>query len=143
MQLECNATRAEERSVTPLFRVVSTCRGGGYIYARTEPPHPRRNSNGLYPLHRVIAENTLGRLLEPGEDVHHRDEDKSNNSPDNLEVLSKSEHARRHADSRGEIIECECGRCGKAMALKRHVYNLRLSRNSRGRVYCSRSCGAS
>ena len=34
--------------------------------------------------HRVIAEQNLGRSLRPGEVVHHLDEDKTNNSPENL-----------------------------------------------------------
>lgn len=46
--------------------------------------------------HRIVAEQTLGRPLRKGEVVHHKDEDKHNNSPDNLEVLSQAEHMQRH-----------------------------------------------
>lgn len=47
--------------------------------------------------HRLIAAQTLGRALLPGEVVHHDDNDRLNNSPDNLKVLpSQSEHARLH-----------------------------------------------
>lgn len=34
--------------------------------------------------------------IPPGFDVHHRDEDKTNNHPDNLEALSRSDHLKRH-----------------------------------------------
>ena len=51
--------------------------------------------------HRVVAEEKIGRPLEKGEVVHHKDENKLNNDPDNLEVLeSQSEHAKLHMVSR-------------------------------------------
>ncbi|WP_373865196.1 HNH endonuclease [Paenibacillus koleovorans] len=40
----------------------------------------------------------MGRRLKPGEVVHHKDENKRNASPGNLEVFeSQREHARWHA----------------------------------------------
>lgn len=49
-------------------------------------------------LHRVIAEQKYGRELKPTEHVHHLDHDKLNNSPDNLVVLSPTEHASYHSN---------------------------------------------
>ena len=46
--------------------------------------------------HRIVAEQKLGRALRDGEVVHHIDGDIHNNEPDNLEVLSRLEHMRRH-----------------------------------------------
>lgn len=43
-------------------------------------------------VHRLIAAAKLGRSLTKDEDVHHRDEDKLNCSPDNLEVLGHTQH---------------------------------------------------
>lgn len=121
-----------------LFEILSICKGGGYRYCRTSPPHPKANSNGLYPLHRVVAENKLGRLLEPGEVVHHRDEDKTNDSPENLEPKTQADHARDHAKVVPEII-CTCP-CGKAFALKPNQFRLRKKRSQNGIICCSHSC---
>lgn len=53
--------------------------------------------------HRAVAEQMLGRLLRPGEVVHHRNGDKRDNRPENLQVLaSQAEHARLHARQRQE-----------------------------------------
>ena len=47
--------------------------------------------------HRVIAAEMIGRPLKAGEDVHHLDENKLNNSPDNLIVISGPMHAKLHS----------------------------------------------
>ena len=47
--------------------------------------------------HRVVAEQMLGRSLEPEEVVHHIDGNPRNNSPDNLFVFSsQADHAAHH-----------------------------------------------
>lgn len=51
------------------------------------------------PVHRWVAEKKLGRELRPGEVVHHKDRDKTNNDPDNLWVFrSQDEHDRVHEE---------------------------------------------
>jgi uncharacterized C2H2 Zn-finger protein len=47
-------------------------------------------------VHRHIMEQKLGRKLKLGEEVHHKDEDKLNNDPDNLELTNKSDHTTHH-----------------------------------------------
>ena len=57
-------------------------------------------------LHRIIAEQSIGRKLKRGEVVHHLDEDKTNNSPDNLVVCSSaSVHGRYHKKSLRQKLE--------------------------------------
>ena len=46
--------------------------------------------------HRYIMECFLGRKLGSDEIVHHKDGNKKNNSIENLEILSRSEHIKRH-----------------------------------------------
>jgi hypothetical protein len=48
-------------------------------------------------VHRSVLEQKLGRTLKPGEVVHHRNEDKLDNRPENLEALpSQSVHMILH-----------------------------------------------
>lgn len=76
--------------------------------------------------HRLVAERMLGRRLLPGEVVHHRDGDKTNNAPENLEVLPSNGHHhhthhrnekskyRRVPGQPNETILCGCG-CGESL----------------------------
>ncbi|MEB3302014.1 MAG: HNH endonuclease signature motif containing protein [Cyanobacteriota bacterium] len=67
--------------------------------ARFEPkavkPTTYRKCYGRHE-HRVVAEQILGRPLRRGEIVHHKDGDKHNNDPSNLEVMTQSDHVREH-----------------------------------------------
>lgn len=124
----------------PLFEIISTCRGGGYMYCRTNPPHPKANAKGLYPLHRVIAENKIGRLLHSSEDVHHVDGNKSNNDPSNLVVLDHVEHVELHKRGLAKVA-CICPVCGASFELQPRLYRLQKKRKGGDEPCCSRRCG--
>ena len=55
--------------------------------------------------HRVIMERVLGRRLLSNENVHHLNHDKTDNRPENLTVMSHSEHSRHHQTGRVHSIE--------------------------------------
>jgi hypothetical protein len=61
------------------------------------PTHPNawKNSKSVY-FHRLVMENKLNRYLEDFEHVHHIDENRLNNDPENLEILTSSEHCKLH-----------------------------------------------
>ena len=47
--------------------------------------------------HDVIMEKIIGRRLLRGEVVHHKDHNRSNNDPSNLQLMTQSEHTKLHA----------------------------------------------
>lgn len=51
-------------------------------------------------LHRHLVEQRIGRPLEPGEHVHHDNEQRFDNSDDNLIVKDALQHIREHAEAR-------------------------------------------
>jgi hypothetical protein len=70
---------------------------GGHGYVKVfQPNHPNANSRGEVFEHRFVMANTIRSPLRRDEDVHHRDMNKANNDPTNLEILSRPEHTRMH-----------------------------------------------
>jgi hypothetical protein len=70
-------------------------RENGYVYLRV-------SSSKEILEHRHVMEQELSRKLSTEEHVHHKDEDKLNNTPVNLQVMSKPEHQSYHAKKRVE-----------------------------------------
>jgi hypothetical protein len=72
----------------------------GYVHEYC-PDHPRCSRSGYYQQHRLVAEIILRRQLSRAEVVHHEDENKTNNAPENLWLFpDQAAHLRHHkADS--------------------------------------------
>jgi hypothetical protein len=68
----------------------------GYAKIQVGKDHHLADPNGYAYVHQLEAEKTLGRALQKGEIVHHGENGKSDNSPDNLAVVTKAEHNRIH-----------------------------------------------
>jgi len=59
------------------------------------PNHHRADITGLVSVHILVAEESLGRPLEKGEIVHHKDFNKLNNDVDNLLFpISRTQHQK-------------------------------------------------
>lgn len=78
----------------------------GYVYIYA-PDHPRATKAGAVMEHRLVAEEYLGRYLEPYEIVHHKDGDKSHNAWENLEVATRSQHVSNHFNAIHKVAALE------------------------------------
>lgn len=58
------------------------------------PMHPEANSRGYVYEHRLVAEEKIGRRLKKGEIVHHKNGLRWDNNPENLEIMTASEHSK-------------------------------------------------
>lgn len=70
--------------------------------AKKYPYHRMRVNGRLIDEHRLVMEKHLGRKLSSNEVVHHIDGDKTNNDIDNLQVMTRQEHALLH-EARGDL----------------------------------------
>lgn len=81
----------------------------GIIYRQNKDGHFFTN----HAIHRDVYIYCVDDIPE-GYDVHHRDFDKTNNSPINLQLLSKSDHMKLHKESKFALPEERtCFICGK------------------------------
>jgi hypothetical protein len=82
-------TQAREKN--PKWKGGTTRRKDGYVLEYV-------NGKQLFQ-HRLVAERMLGRELREGECVHHKNGNRSDNRPENIEVFpSHSIHMRHHSD---------------------------------------------
>ena len=93
-------------------------------------------------VHRLVYEAYYGEI-EEGYDIHHIDEDKSNNNINNLQKLLHEEHCRLHGT---EIIYDKvmiCPQCGKKFlwtAQKQKNFKRNLSRKIKSNKICQPFC---
>ncbi len=69
---------------------------GGYVLVYA-PDHPRANRSGYVRRGIIVAEQKIGRPLAPGEVVHHINQIRDDDRPENIDVLqSQSAHIALH-----------------------------------------------
>lgn len=84
---------------------------------------------------KYLVEVREGRYLETWETVDHKDDDFTNDDPDNLQILSRSANASK--TSNAISMFSKCAECGIEFELTRNQRNKRgLSKQK----FCSREC---
>lgn len=118
-----------------MWKIRKIIRKGDYEYALV-PEHPNATKNGYVLHHRIVMENSIGRLLTDDEEVHHIDFNKLNNAITNLKLMTNHEHRMLHASlCKRTYARIICPGCGKEyVALKRKSVDKK-------QYCCSRHCG--
>lgn len=86
LHIESSLKKIKDLGVRPIGYERTTSKG--YIEIRTE--------NGFKRKHVHVMEMHLGRKLNTGEVVHHKDQNKTNNDLSNLELMTHAEHTILH-----------------------------------------------
>lgn len=108
----------------PMWKGGRSIASNGYVLLRM-PGHHLADVRGYVYEHRLVAEQKLGRCLRKGEIPHHINGVKSDNRPENIDVV-ESEFAHRVRYRRkpsdlqnphepNEFVVCGCG-CGEMFA---------------------------
>lgn len=87
----------------------------GYVYI-LDKNHPNKDRDGYVTEHRLVMEKKIGRYLLNTEVVHHKNEIRSDNRIENLELLSsQSDHMSEHYPKGKHIYKGNHPRLGKKL----------------------------
>ena len=89
----------DKNKKTVSWRKISNTNDKGYVNVYT-PTHPFASKSGLVKEHRLIMESILGRFLQPHENIHHKNGNRSDNRPENLELWSVKQPKGQRADDK-------------------------------------------
>lgn len=91
---------SQSGSANPAWKGGRWTSSRGYVLVRVPPGHHLRQAHGGAYEHRLVAEEMLGRRITSDEIVHHRNGNKTDNRPENLEVMLRADHVRHHNAAR-------------------------------------------
>lgn len=86
----------------------------GYRVLYVGRDHPMADGDGNCYEHRLVMADKLGRSLERNEHVHHLNEDRLDNRPENLALMDPGDHHRLHKTlDRWATSYDACTACGR------------------------------
>ena len=90
---------------------------------------------------KYLLEQKIGRKLLEHETCDHIDNDYTNNSLDNLQVLSRSENSlKSHAFKPSEKVYCVCPECNNSFYKELHVIKHNQMKQKKAGPFCSKKC---
>ena len=110
------------------------------VVAPVEYPGRKYRERYVYE-HQLVWWRHTGELAGDDFDVHHKNEDKRDNRPENLERLPHAEHTRHHnLQTPPQMVSLVCRRCERPFMLgaRRHRQLVKLGQEG---FYCGRTCG--
>lgn len=121
------------------MKVMICIKNGDYILVKAPNDYPGKKYRKKYCYeHYLIYWETYGFLPKNNEIIHHKDENKHNNNPNNLEVMERVQHINYHSPKKDSLLlKMKCPFCG--------IIFIREKRNSflvKGGTYscCSKKC---
>lgn len=73
----------------------------GKYWLVSKPNHPNADRLGYVREHRLVMEEQIGRILNTNELIHHINGNTTDNRIENLQIISRSEHMKKHL---GDIL---------------------------------------
>lgn len=103
--------------VFPSYKGGPTTTRGGYVWEYVGD-HPLANQWGFVAQHRLVGADLIGRPLVKGEVVHHHNNIRHDNRPENLEVMTQAAHRKHHFAELGDLLRIPLEPGEVAAALK-------------------------
>lgn len=119
-----------------------TMHSEGYVMIK-RPDHPRANPWGFVYEHILVAE-AHGKVLAPGEIVHHKNGIRSDNRFENFEFMTNSEHIKHHSLARTGLADpVNFKRCRLCKEVKRRSeFSPSSNKGKPALNSCCRPCAA-
>lgn len=121
-------------------------KNGEYILVVAPEKYPGKKYRGRYVYeHHLVWWLETGNLVPQGYVIHHKNENKTDNRIENLELKTLAEHTKDHVNERPvdyTTIVCRCGN-SRTMRLKEYEFKAKITKEFFCSIVCARkySCG--